>query len=170
MQLASDEQARRQEATIVDWTSALDGHAEQIVGAVFAEYGFAFHPENYDSDLRRIQEIYLEKGGIFRFLVVDGRPVATVAAKPLTAEECELKRLYLLREYRGQGFGGRMMDEVLDWARDRGYRTVVAWSDTRFTDAHAVYKSRGFEQFAVRPEPGPDPAEEYGFRLDLQSP
>lgn len=156
-------------ATIVDWTPELDAHAEAIVGAVFAEYGFGFYPHDYDSDLRTIESSYLEPGGMFRFLIVEGNVAGTVAVKKLSRNECELKRLYLLADYRGRGFGGLLLDQAVSWARAHGYSSMLAWSDTRFEDGHHAYKSRGFEQVGTRPEPGPDPAEEYGFRLQLES-
>jgi GNAT superfamily N-acetyltransferase len=154
-------------ATIVDWTPDLDAHAEQIVAAVFAEYGFGFYPDDYDGDLRSIESTYLTPGGIFRFLLVGGQAVGTVAVKPLSADECELKRLYLLADYRRSGYGGRLLDSAVSWATERGFESMITWSDTRFEDAHFAYQSRGFRQIGVRPEPGPDPAEEYGFRLRL---
>ena len=151
----------------MDWSSAYDADAERIIGAVFAEYGFGFYPDDYDSDLRRIREVYLDTGGMFRFLLADGRPIGTIAVKPLTEVLCELKRMYLLREYRGRGHGRRLLDEAVAWARNAGYGEIIAWSDTRFVDAHRLYQRAGFEQIAVRPEPGPDPAHEFGFRLML---
>jgi GNAT superfamily N-acetyltransferase len=134
---------------------------------VFAEYGFGFYPDDYDSDLRAIQDVYLRPGGMFRFLLVERAAVGTVAVKPLTGKECELKRLYLLAAHRGAGLGGLLLDEAVTWAREHEQESIIAWSDTRFTDAHRAYETRGFECFATRPEPGPDPAEEYGYRLNL---
>ena len=154
-------------ATVVDWRPDLDAHAEAIVGAVFAEYGFGFYPDDYDSDLRTIELSYIQPGGMFWFLIVGDEVAGTVAVKRLSQQECELKRLYLLSEHRGCGLGGRLLDEAVAWAKQRGYRSMIAWSDTRFEDAHHVYQSRGFQQIGIRPEPGPDPAEEYGFRLQL---
>ena len=151
----------------MNWTAELDHCAEEIVGAIFAEYGFGFYPHDYDSDLRAIQDVYLAPGGTFRFLLVEGTAVGTVAVKLLGAGQCELKRLYLLAAHRGAGLGGLLLDEAVTWARDHGQASIIAWSDTRFTDAHRAYETRGFELFATRPEPGPDPAEEYGYRLNL---
>lgn len=104
---------------------------------------------------------------MFRFLLIGARAVATVAVRPLTKGECELKRLYMLQSQRGKGYGGLLLDEAIDWAREAGFESMIAWSDTRFEDAHRAYLSRGFEQFGQRDEPGPDPAEELGFRLAL---
>jgi putative acetyltransferase len=151
----------------VDWVPAYKNDAERIIGAVFAEYGFGFYPNDYDSDLRRIPEVYLDTGGMFRFLLTDSRPVGTIAVKPLEGGRCELKRMYLLHEYRGRGHGRLLLDEAVTWARASGYSEMIAWSDTRFVDAHRLYQQAGFEQIAVRPEPGPDPAHEFGFRLIL---
>ncbi|MEO9383794.1 GNAT family N-acetyltransferase, partial [Chromobacterium phragmitis] len=54
----------------------------------------------------------------FRLLRAEGRPVGYCSyALAETPGEMKLEQLYLLEELRGQGLGGRMMDEVEAAAR-----------------------------------------------------
>ncbi len=42
----------------------------------------------------------------------------------LEDDTCELKRMWFLREYRGQGLGRQMAQRLLDFAKQQGYTRV----------------------------------------------
>lgn len=145
-------------------------HADEVVeviGRVFAEYGMAFEPQGYDADLLDIPGSYFARGGWFGVIEDAGRVVGTVAVVPRDTTTCEIKRVYLLPEYRGRGYGRALVERVLGWARDRGCRTAIAWSDVRLETAHAVYERMGFERFGERTVDDIDRSREIGFRKDL---
>jgi len=138
-----------------------------VIGLVFAEYAMTFDPSNFDSDLLDVQRHYIERGGWFSVLLDDGRVVGTVAAVPKEERVCELKRLYLLPEYRGRGLGRSLLEHVMERARQEGYREAVAWSDVRLETAHSVYDRLGFERLGERVIDDIDQSHEYGFRKEL---
>jgi putative acetyltransferase len=140
-----------------------------VIGAVFREYAMTFEPSGFDADLTDIRRYYPERGGRFWVLVDDGRVVGTVAVVP-TGAACEIKRLYLLPEYRGRGLGRALMQQTLDWATASGSRHIVAWSDARLTTAHGVYERMGFSRFGERTAEDADRSREYGFRKELAPP
>ena len=107
-----------------------------VIGTVFEEYGMSFDPSDFDSDLLDIPRHYADRGGWFSVLTDAGRVVGTVAAVPKDAAACEIKRLYLLPQYRGRGLGRALMEHILDRAREAGFREAVAWSDVRLETAH----------------------------------
>src|SRR5207249_6372519 len=108
-----------------------------------------FEPSGFDADLTDIRRCYLERGGRFWVLVDEGRVVGTVAVVPTGRVGCEVKRLYLLPEYRGRGLGRALLEQTLDWATASGYGHIVAWSDARLGTAHAVYERLGFTRFEI---------------------
>lgn len=126
-----------------------------------------FELEGWDSDLADIEEHYLAPRGTFAVLLDGDRVVGTSAALPRDAETCEIKRVYLLAEYRGQGHGRRLLGHVLGWAARSRHRRAVAWSDVRLTTAHQVYLRLGFTLIGERTIDDPDGSREYGFVLDL---
>jgi len=77
--------------------------------------------------------------------------------------ECELHRMYLLPSYRGRGLGRRLLETVTAYARTRGCRRILAWSDVKLTLAHRLYLKHGFVQEGERICDDPDQALEYGF-------
>jgi putative acetyltransferase len=136
----------------------------EVIGSVFAEYGMTFDPAGFDDDLLDIEGHYLARGGWFSVLTDDSHVVGTVAAVPRDGGVCEMKRLYLLPEYRGQGRGRSLMEHVLARAREAGYREVIAWSDVRLETAHRVYARLGFAHIGERVIDDIDQSREYGFR------
>jgi GNAT superfamily N-acetyltransferase len=110
---------------------------------------------HYDSlntldDLYDIQKNYFENGGTFLVTVKDGEIICTGAIRKIDAETCELKRLWLLHEHHGQGYGYRMMQELLAIARERGYTHMRLETDA-VAQSRAVefYKRLGFHEVPV---------------------
>ncbi len=142
----------------------------QVIATVFAEYGMTFDLPDFDADLKDIETSYRDPGGDFWLLLEGDRVVGTVGVVPKDASSCELKRLYLLSEYRGGGHGRRLIEHVIGWAAGRDYRTIVAWSDVRLETAHRVYRRLGFETLGQRTVDDIDRSREYGFRFALAGP
>lgn len=139
----------------------------EVIRSVFVEYRMTFDLSGYDADLRDIPASYLARGGTFAVLVDGTRVMGTVAVLPRDAAECEIKRLYLRPEVRGQGHGRRLLEHALDWARAAGYRRAIAWSDARLGTAHEVYRRMRFASIGERVTDDIDRSQEYGFALDL---
>src|SRR5262249_47323892 len=142
----------------------------ELIGSVFAEYGMAFDPSDFDHDLLTIQTYYLDRGGWFFVLSDGGRVVGTVAALPQNGAECEIKRLYLRAPYRGRGWGRVLLEHILAQIGRAGYREAVAWSDVRLDTAHHVYARLGFARIGERLLDDIDRSREYGFRKVLAIP
>jgi DNA-binding MarR family transcriptional regulator len=56
----------------------------------------------------------------------------------------ELRLLILSPAARGLGLGGRLTDECLAFARAKGYRKMVLWTNSVLSAARAIYARRGF--------------------------
>ena len=92
-----------------------------------------------------VQTNYFENGGTFLVTIADGRIVGTGAIRYLEEGVCELKRMWLLFEYHGQGHGYRMMQELFRIARERGYKFIRLLTDPIVQDnAVRFYKRLGF--------------------------
>jgi len=76
------------------------------------------------TDLDDIKGYYLDSNGLFLVLVDDGRVVGTGGMRHWQDRICELKRLWFLKEYRGQGFGWQMTQKILDFAIAKGYERM----------------------------------------------
>ena len=117
----------------------------QLVEGVLAEYGLACDWSGVDSDLADIDASYRAHGGLFEVAVgSDGRVAGCCGVFALDAATCELRKMYLLKDARGQGVGGRLLQRALAFARHRGYRRVELETASVLKEAIALYAGAGF--------------------------
>jgi putative acetyltransferase len=80
-------------------------------------------------DMDDIQKNYFENGGIFLVMLDSNEMIGTGAIRQLEDGICELKRLWLLSEFHGQGLGYRLLQELLSFAREKGYQRIRLQTD-----------------------------------------
>ena len=73
-----------------------------------------------------------------------GRAVGSVFVLRKSARVAQLRLLYLEPSARGQGLGGRLVDECIRFARAKGYRTLMLWTQSHLDAARRIYEARGF--------------------------
>jgi GNAT superfamily N-acetyltransferase len=82
---------------------------------------------------------------------LDGERVGSVFVVRKSATVAQLRLLILAREARGLGVGKRLVDECIAFARDRGYRKMVLWTNGQLDAARAIYAARGFQRVSSEP-------------------
>lgn len=75
---------------------------------------------------------------------LDGQRVGSVFVVRKSATVAQLRLLILTPQARGLGLGGRLTDECLAFARAKGYRKMVLWTNSCLDAARAIYSARGF--------------------------
>ncbi len=70
------------------------------------------------------------------------------ALRPIDADTAEIKRMFVRRSARRQGVARAIVAQLLDHARDFGYRTVRLETGNRQPEAIALYASCGFQRIA----------------------
>jgi N-acetylglutamate synthase-like GNAT family acetyltransferase len=79
------------------------------------------HPSNCTADWAKAAT---EKGIRFYVLEVDGKPYGCVALDHFEPDACKLKRLAVLPEFRGRGYGRALVDHAMEQARTLGVSRV----------------------------------------------
>ncbi|HEX7890619.1 MAG TPA: bifunctional helix-turn-helix transcriptional regulator/GNAT family N-acetyltransferase [Ramlibacter sp.] len=122
------------------------GWVVQMHGELYArEYGFdaefeALVAEIAAKFIRQFDPGH-EKGWIAE---VDGQRAGCVFLVRQSATVAKLRLLLLRPEARGLGLGGRLTDACIAFARAKGYRKLVLWTQSNLTVARSIYASRGF--------------------------
>jgi putative acetyltransferase len=77
---------------------------------------------------------------------VDGELLGVAALKELDDAHAEIKSMHTAEAARGRGIGRALVDHVVDFARDRGYRrlSLETGAGPAFAPARALYASAGF--------------------------
>lgn len=75
---------------------------------------------------------------------LDGERVGSVFVVRKSEVEAQLRLLILTPAARGLGLGARLTDECLAFARAKGYRRMVLWTNSNLAAARAIYAQRGF--------------------------
>lgn len=95
-------------------------------------------------DVDDFQAEYLQRQGLFLAAVDEERLVGTGAIRCLEGDLAELKRLYVLEAYHGQGIGYRLVQALLAHARREGFRRVRLLTDVKQARAVGFYRRVGF--------------------------
>lgn len=76
---------------------------------------------------------------------VDGERAGSVFVVRKSATVAQLRLLILTPNARGHGLGARLTDECLAFARAKGYKKMVLWTNSNLVEARALYARRGFQ-------------------------
>ena len=97
--------------------------------------------------LRRFQPAW-EKAWIAE---LDGERVGSVFVVRKSATTAQLRMLILSPKARGLGLGARLTDECIAFARAKGYKKMVLWTNSCLAAARGIYAQRGFQLVKTEP-------------------
>jgi len=100
----------------------------------------------WDDDVYAIEEVYLKNQGEFLIGECDGLFVAMGALKRTSPERAEIKRMRVLPEYQGRGYGQFILDELEARARALGYQTLHLDTSILQIPAQRLYEKNGFRE------------------------
>jgi len=115
-------------------------------GALYArEYAWN---EEFEALVARIVGDYVAKRDPQReaawIAELDGDRVGCVLCVRKNASTAQLRLLLVDPTARGHGIGRKLVDECIDFARDRGYKRMVLWTNDVLHSARRIYEAAGF--------------------------
>jgi putative acetyltransferase len=127
-----------------------ESQVEQV-RELFLEYarslGFSLCFQNFDQELANLPGDYSPPHGRLLLAEFEGELAGCVALHKLENEICEMKRLYLRRQFRGKGLGRALATRIIAEARDLGYsRLRLDTVESAMQDAVAMYLKLGFRK------------------------
>ena len=75
---------------------------------------------------------------------LNGERVGAVFLVRKSKTTAQLRMLILAPQARGLGLGARLTDECIGFARRKGYKKMVLWTNSCLTAARGIYAARGF--------------------------
>jgi ribosomal protein S18 acetylase RimI-like enzyme len=99
----------------------------------------------WDDDLRNIENHY--HGGVFLIGEIDGVIVSMGAYRKISDTTAEVKRMRTSPEHQGNGFGRKVLHELIYRAQQAGYTELILETSEKQTAAIRLYTDSGFMKF-----------------------
>ena len=126
-------------------------HLEQA-RLLFEEYaaslGIDLSFQNFDEELANLPDGYTLPSGCLLLATCEKQMAGCIALKKLDNDTCEMKRLYVLPQFRKLGIGKLLTEAVIEEARKLGYKRIRLDTLPSMIRARNLYKSLGFEEIA----------------------
>ncbi len=124
---------------------------EQIetIRTLFLEYqqwlDFSLCFQGFDKELAELPGKYAPPLGRLYLVECEDQTAGCIALRPMEeAGVCELKRLYVREQFRGNGIGKYLTKTILSDAAEIGYQTMRLDTLQRMESARSLYSSLGF--------------------------
>ena len=131
------------------------------VREIFREYqmtlGIDLCFQNFEEELAGLPGKYSPPGGRLYLAYVDGQLSGCIALRPFEENQCEMKRLYIRPQFRGQKLGKQLAEKVIEDARQIGYRQMFLDTLPSMISAQGLYRALGFcdiEPYCYNPVEG----------------
>ena len=102
--------------------------------------------QGIQDELANPADKYIPPAGKLLVACEDGVVLGMVAYHRHSDDRCEMKRLYVDPKYRGQHIGEKLVEEIINCARDGGYREMVLDTIQPLKSAIDLYRKFGFEE------------------------
>ncbi|UCD80609.1 MAG: GNAT family N-acetyltransferase [Desulfobacterales bacterium] len=101
--------------------------------------------QGFSQELAGLPGDYAPPHGCLLLAELSGQFVGCVGLRFLKSKICEMKRLFVKPEYRGQGMGRLLACAVIDRARELGYEKMRLDTIETMKEANALYYSLQFK-------------------------
>lgn len=104
--------------------------------------------QNYDDELAHLEQKYGEPEGRLYLLYADEKLVGCIGLRKIDEENCELKRLYVKPEIRGNRLGDLLVKRIIMDAKKIGYKHMLLDTLPFLEAALKIYKRYGFYEIS----------------------
>lgn len=102
--------------------------------------------QNINNELNSLKTKYSYPNGRIITAIVGDKVVGCVAFYKHSSKRCEMKRLYVKKEYRNLKIGNTLVENIISLAKKDGYREMVLDTIKPLTSAINLYKKFGFQE------------------------
>ena len=99
-------------------------------------------------DLLDIKSNYLDKGDMFWIAIgEDNRVIGCIGYETIKPYEARVHRLYVKPELKRQGIGTALLDTLVKYIKDKGYKSLsIHTGDEKYWESKLFYETKGFSE------------------------
>lgn len=110
------------------------------------DHGLDIGYQGIDDELAALPGHFTPPSGRLVLAVESGKPMGCAGLRRMDADICELKRMYVRPEFRGQGAGRALATKLIQDAKDIGYKRMRLDTGNFLKEAQSLYYSLGFKR------------------------
>jgi putative acetyltransferase len=136
-----------QEFFIRDWQKSDRDLAAAVIHQVLVEYGLPWQPKLADRDVIEVEAFYLDRGGEFWVVELEGKIVGTAAYYPVEHDRLgvEIRKMYLLAEFRRRGLGKYLLEQLEKAIANRDFTTIYIETASVLKEAVILYEKNNYQ-------------------------
>jgi putative acetyltransferase len=123
----------------LSWVRERYADSPQMVDAYFGA-------SKWEKDLAALDAEYTAPNGVILLAFHEDKLAGCVAMRKIESHICEMKRLYVRGEFQQFGIGRRLCKQLLQYAKDRGFRDMRLETGDQQHEAQTLYRSLGFRK------------------------
>lgn len=100
--------------------------------------------QNYDEEVKHLDQKYSLPYGRLYLVYCDDALAGCIGLRKIDEENCEMKRLYVRPQFRGQHIGNILVQKIIEDARETGYSHMLLDTLPFLKSAIHLYKAFGF--------------------------
>lgn len=100
--------------------------------------------QHYDEEVEHLEVKYGAPGGRLYLAYWDGELAGCIGLRKIDEEACEMKRLYVRPAFRGKRIGERLVEKIIEDAREIGYSRMLLDTLPFLRSAIHRYRKSGF--------------------------
>ena len=122
-----------------------------LIKRCFKDYKNCYLDVDNDSpELRNVYSYFKNKKGKFWVYVDKNKIIGCMGYLPDEKNNLEIHKLYIDKDYRMKGLAKKLMLRIESIAKKYKKRKIVLWTDTRFKEAHKMYKKLNYKKMSKK--------------------
>lgn len=122
--------------------------AKELIREYAHSLEFDLKFQDFDKEIKDFPGQYASPGGRLYIAMNENQPIGCVALRDLGQGVCEMKRLYVKSDFRGQKAGKLLAEVAIKAARNMGYDCMRLDTVPSMKQANRLYNALGFKKIA----------------------
>lgn len=131
---------------IIKYNEVYKESLKRFLNTMYEIMEYSFPPEQKELDLDTVYSKCIQSGGDFLILLNGQEVIGTVGLKVTDSKNGvgEVKRLFVIPEYQGNGYGKMLLSELINLSKEKKLRFLRLCTTFKSRKAIKLYEKAGF--------------------------